>query len=50
MTEDGAIFGAWDLIATYASKEMFDKVINSYKRGKYLQGVIIQGHHVQSLD
>ena len=37
--EEGAIFGAWDLIAAYASKEIMDKLIASYKRGKYLQGV-----------
>ena len=31
--------GAWDLIAAYATKETIDKLIASYKRGKYLQGV-----------
>ena len=33
--EDGAIFGAW----AYALNETMDKLIASYKRGKYLQGV-----------
>ena len=37
--EEGAIFGAWDLIAAYATNERMDKLIASYKRGKYLQGV-----------
>ena len=37
--EEGAIFGAWDLIAAYATNETMDKLIASYKKGKYLQGV-----------
>ena len=37
--EEGAIFGAWDLIAAYATNETMDRLIASYKRGKYLQGV-----------
>lgn len=37
--EEGAILGARDLIAAYATKETMDKLIASYKRGKYLQGV-----------
>ena len=31
--EEGAIFGAWDLIAACASKETMDKLIASYTRG-----------------
>lgn len=37
--EEGAILGAWHLIAAYATKETIHKLIASYKRGKYLQGV-----------
>ena len=37
--EEGAIFGAWDLIAACATNETMDKLIASYKRGKCLQGV-----------
>lgn len=37
--EEAAIYGAWDLIGSSASKEVFDKLISTYKRGKYLQGV-----------
>ena len=37
--EDRAIFGAWDLIVAHALNETMDKLIASYKRGKYLQGV-----------
>lgn len=37
--EEGAILGAWDLIAAHATKETMDKLIASYKIGKYLQGV-----------
>ena len=32
--EEGAIFGAWDLIAAYATNETMDKLIASYKRGR----------------
>ena len=35
----GAVLGAWDSIASYASKETMDQLIGSYKQGKYLQGV-----------
>ena len=31
--EEGATFGAWDLIAAYATKEIMDKPIASYKTG-----------------
>lgn len=37
--EEGAILGALDLIAAHATKETMDKLIASYKIGKYLQGV-----------
>ena len=37
--DEGALFGAWDFFASFASKEIIDKLISSYKRGKYLQGV-----------
>ena len=35
---DGAIYGAWDFLVAIADKDMFDKLITSYKRGLYLQG------------
>ena len=37
--DEGALYGAWDFLASFASKEIIDKLISSYKRGKYLQGV-----------
>ena len=37
--DGGALHGAWDFLASFASKEIIDKLISSYKRGKYLQGV-----------
>ena len=37
--EEAAVLGAWDVVASYASKETMDQLIGSYKRGKYLQGV-----------
>jgi hypothetical protein len=37
--EEAAILGAWDFIAAYASKDIMDKLIGSYKRRKYLEGV-----------
>ena len=37
--DEGALFGAWDFVASFASKEIIDKLISSYKLGKYLQGV-----------
>ena len=37
--DEGALFGAWDFVASFASKEIVDKLISSYKWGKYLQGV-----------
>jgi len=36
---DGAIYGAWDFIASVVSSSVLDKLISTYKRGKYLQGV-----------
>ena len=36
--EEGSLYGAWDYL-TSASSELMDKLINGYKRGKYLQGV-----------
>ena len=38
-SEEGACFGAWDFIASTASKDTIDKLISNYKRGKYLQAV-----------
>ena len=38
-SHDGAIFGAWDFIASNVSQALLDKFISSYKRGKYIQGV-----------
>ena len=37
--DEGALYGAWDFLASFASKEIIDKLISSYKRGKYSQGV-----------
>ena len=37
--DEGALYGAWDFLASFASKEIIDKLISSYKRGRYLQGV-----------
>ena len=37
--DEGALYGAWDFLASFASKEIIDKLISSNKRGKYLQGV-----------
>ena len=37
--EEAAILGAWDFIESNASKDVMDKLIGSYKRGKYLEGV-----------
>lgn len=34
--EEGVIFGVWDLIVVYVINEIMDKLIVSYKRGKYL--------------
>ena len=38
-SEEDACFGAWDFIASTASKDTIDKLISNYKRGKYLQAV-----------
>lgn len=38
-SEEGACFGAWDFIASTASKDTIDKLISNYKRGKYLKAV-----------
>ena len=37
--EEAAIIGAWDFLASNASKDVMDKLIGSYRRGKYLEGV-----------
>ena len=37
--EEAAILGAWDFVASTAPKDIMDKLIGSYKRGKYLEGV-----------
>ena len=37
--EEAAILGAWDFVASTAPKDIMDKFIGSYKRGKYLEGV-----------
>ena len=37
---DGAIFGAWDfLVGNISDDTLLDKLISSYKRGRYLQGI-----------
>ena len=38
-SEIGAINGAWDIIAKYASDEIIKKLFTSYKRAKYLEGI-----------
>ena len=38
-SEEDACFGAWDFIASTASKDTIDKLISNYKRGKYLKAV-----------
>lgn len=37
--KEAAILGAWDFIESNASKDVMDKLIGSYKRGEYLEGV-----------
>ncbi|XP_022806312.1 uncharacterized protein LOC111343412 [Stylophora pistillata] len=37
--EQGAIYGAWDFIASCAKKEIMEKLITCHKRGRSLQGV-----------
>ena len=36
---DGAIYGAWDFIKTVSSTEKLEKLILSYKRGRFLEGL-----------
>ena len=36
---NGAILGAWDFVSAHISQSLLDKLISSYKRGKYLQGI-----------
>ena len=37
---DGAIFGAWDfLVGNISDDTLLDKLISSYNRGRYLQGI-----------
>ena len=35
--EEGAVYGAWDILVRYASKELMEKFIISYKRGKFIE-------------
>lgn len=35
----GSVYGAWDYISSAADKDMFNKLIFGFKRGKYLQGI-----------
>jgi len=37
--DEEALFGAWDFVGSFASKEILDKLISSYKWVKYLEGV-----------
>ena len=41
-SEIGAICGAWDISAKYASDEITEKIFTSYKRGKYLEGIFVK--------
>lgn len=38
-SEEGAVWGAWDFIAAHASQEIINKLVSSYRRGKYLEGI-----------
>ena len=40
--EEGALLGAWDVLAANAKKETMDTLIGKYKRGKYIQGVVTE--------
>ena len=35
--EEGALLGAWDVLAANAKKETMDTLTGKYKRGKYIQ-------------
>lgn len=37
---DGAIYGAWDVIASNGNPDILDKLVGGYKRGRYLQEVV----------
>lgn len=37
--QEGAIYGAWDFLASIISSDLLDKLISSYQRGTYLQGM-----------
>ena len=36
---DGAVYGAWDFLVANTEKSVFNRLISSYKRGVYLQGI-----------
>lgn len=38
--DKGTLFGAWDLIASFASQDTINKLLTIYKRGRYLRGVL----------
>ena len=40
--EDGALFGAWDFLSANAPKETMENLIGKYRRGKYVEGIVIQ--------
>lgn len=40
----GSYYGAWDYLSANVPKEMIDEVLSGYKRGKYLQEDLWQGH------
>ena len=37
--EEGSLYGAWDHVVSNASKPLMEKLLGSYKRGKFLQGM-----------
>ena len=36
---EGAIYGAWDFLKRHASNELIEKLLLSYKRGKFLEKI-----------
>ena len=37
--EEASLYGAWDFLAANASGEIMSKLISSYKRDKFIQGI-----------
>ena len=45
---EGTVLGAWDFVASVASKEIFDKLVGSYKRGKYFREFLEKGLRIST--